>query len=116
MKHGGRHSLTRTALSGVAWLLAQNLGARLIGFASQIALAKILIPADFALLALAGTVVTIVGAVVAFGVEDVLLQRQKTLRFWTTAAFFTSLGLSLIGMLLVGAASPFAAKMYRTPE
>ena len=58
----------------------------------------------------------IVGVIANFGVDDVLLpQRQKTLRFWTTPAFITSLGLGVISMLIVAAAAPLAAAMYHAP-
>jgi O-antigen/teichoic acid export membrane protein len=96
-------------------LLAQNIGTRLIAFVSQIVLAKLLVPGDFGNLGLALTITTIVGVIANFGVDDVLLQRQKTLRFWTTPAFITSLGLGVISMLIVAAAAPLAAAMYHAP-
>jgi PST family polysaccharide transporter len=108
-------SLTRAALAGVGWLLAQNVGARVIGFGAQVVLARILLPTDFASLALAGTVTAIFGALVNFGIDDVLLQRQKAMRFWARPAFLTSLGLGLGCMLLVLAAAPLAARLYRAP-
>lgn len=108
-------SLGRTAISGVAWLMAQNVGARLVGFGSQLILARLLAPTDFAELALAGTITALVGVLASFGVDDVLLQRLKTLRYWSTPAFWTSLGLGGLSMLLVFAAAPVAAAMYRTP-
>ena len=110
-----RTGLTRTALAGVGWLLAQSVGARAIGFASQIVLARILAPTDFGSLALAGTVTAIFETLINFGVDDVLLQRQRTMRFWTTPAFVTSLGLGIASMLLVIAASPLAVHVYGAP-
>jgi O-antigen/teichoic acid export membrane protein len=107
-----RGGLTRKALAGVGWLLAQNVGARIISFASQIVLARILAPTDFASLALAGTVTVIFETLINFGVDDVLLQRQKTMRMWATPAFLTSLGLGVVSMLLVIAASPLAVRLY----
>jgi O-antigen/teichoic acid export membrane protein len=108
-------NLSRTAVAGLGWLLAQSVAVRFIGFGSQIVLAKILVPADFAGLALAGTVTALVGALVNFGVDDVLLQRQKTMNYWITPAFLTSLGLGVASMLLVLAAAPLAAMIYRAP-
>jgi O-antigen/teichoic acid export membrane protein len=111
----GGHSLARLTLAGVGWLLAQTVGARVIGFASQIVLARILVPTDFASFGLAGTITAIVGVLISFGVDDVLLQRQKAMAYWTTPAFLTSLLLGAASMLLVAAAAPFAAAMYRAP-
>lgn len=72
--------LTRRAVAGVGWLLGQNVGMRVILIASQIVLARILLPSDFAILALAGTVTSLFEALVSFGVDDVLVQRQRTMR------------------------------------
>ena len=111
-----RHkSLAANAVTGFGWLFAQNIGARAIGFLSQILLARIFAPADFATLALAGTVTAIVGVLANFGVDDALLQRQRSMRFWTMPAFITSLGLGLASTGLVIAAAPLAAKLYHAP-
>ena len=107
--------LARATLGGVGWLLAQNLGARFVGFGSQIVLARILAPSDFASLALAGTVTAVVGILANFGVDDVLMQRQRTLHVWTRPAFIISLALGIAGMLIVVAATPLAARIYRAP-
>jgi PST family polysaccharide transporter len=108
-------SLRRSALIGTSWLLAQNLGTRVISFASQIILAKLLAPDDFGTIGLALTVTTLAGVVANFGVDDVLLQRQKSLRFWAAAGFATSLGLSLLSFLGVVMLAPVAASIYRAP-
>ena len=103
-----RKELTRAVVAGAGWLVAQTVGARAISFASQIVLAWILAPTDFAILALAWTVTVIIDTLVNFGVDDVLLQRQRAMRFWTTSALLLSFGVGVAGMLLVVAASPLA--------
>jgi teichuronic acid exporter len=108
-------SLRRSALIGTSWLLAQNLGTRVISFASQIVLAKLLAPGDFGTIGLALTVTTLASVVANFGVDDVLLQRQKSLRFWASAGFATSLGLGLLSFLGVLLFAPAAAWIYRAP-
>ena len=110
-----RKGLTRAVVAGAGWLVAQTVGARAISFASQIVLAWILAPTDFAILALAWTVTVIIDTLVNFGVDDVLLQRQRAMRFWTTSAFLLSLGVGVAGMLLVVAASPLAVHLYDAP-
>lgn len=110
-----RGSLGRATLIGTSWLLAQNVGTRAISFASQIILAKLLAPSDFGTIGLALTVTTLASVVANFGVDDVLLQRQKSLRLWTAAAFVTSLGLGLLSFLGVVALAPLFAMIYRAP-
>lgn len=107
--------LTGRVFAGVGWLLGQNAGARIISLASQIVLARILLPSDFAALALAGTVTSLFEALISFGVDDVLVQRQRTMRYWAKPAFVTSLGLSIASMLLVIACMPVAVHLYEAP-
>ena len=110
-----RKGLTRAVVAGAGWLMAQTVGSRAISLSSQIVLAWILAPTDFAILALAWTVTVIIDTLVNFGVDDVLLQRQRAMRFWTTSALLLSLGLGVAGMLLVVAASPLAVHLYDAP-
>jgi PST family polysaccharide transporter len=108
-------NLGRSTLIGTGWLIAQNVGTRIIGFGSQILLAKLLVPADFGNLGLALTVTSIAMVMANFGIDDVLLQRQKTLRFWATPGFIASLGLGALSFAGVVAAAPFAAALYHSP-
>ena len=110
-----RTGLTRRVLAGVGWLLGQNVGMRVTLLVSQIVLARILLPSDFASLALAGTVTSIFEALISFGVDDVLVQRQRTMRYWARPALITSLGLSMAGMLLVVICMPIAVHLYQAP-
>jgi O-antigen/teichoic acid export membrane protein len=107
--------LTRRVFAGVGWLLGQNVGMRVIVFASQIVLARILLPSDFASLALAGTVIALFETLISFGVDDVLVQRQRAMRYWAKPAFVTSLGLGIASMLLVIACMPVAVHLYEAP-
>lgn len=107
--------LATSALSGFSWLFAQNVGARVVGFLSQIVIARIFAPADFATLALAGTVTAIVYVLANFGVDDALLQRHRQMRFWGTPALIVSLGLGLASMVVVLVAAPFASQLYHAP-
>jgi O-antigen/teichoic acid export membrane protein len=113
---GAARPLIRIAAVGVAWLMLESIGARIIAFASQIALAWLLLPEDFGAFGLALTVTSLALALANFGVEDVLTQRQRTIRFWVTPAFWISLGLGTLGMLAVLAAAPVAAAVYGVPE
>ncbi|WP_342629271.1 lipopolysaccharide biosynthesis protein [Nguyenibacter vanlangensis] len=108
--------LGRAATSGVLWLMIQSLAARGIGFVSQLALAWLLTPADFGVIGLAYTVFGIANALVSFGVDDVLLQRQKVMTLWSAPAFWICLSLGTLGMVGMLVAAPFAAAWYHSPE
>ena len=108
--------MARQAAAGVVWLALQSVAGRVAILLSQIALARLLLPADFGTVALASTITTIAGVLVGFGVDDVLLQRQKNLRLWEGPAFWINMGFALIGAVLVMAIAPFGAAAYRDPK
>lgn len=113
---GKPKSVGRATARGAAWLTLQTLSARVFSLLSQLVLAWLLVPSDFGLIGLAYTVTTMVRTLVSFGVDDVLLQRQRTIRLWQSSAFWATLGLSLLGMLTVFVAAPVGAALYHSPK
>lgn len=109
-------SLKREAVGGMAWLLAQSVVARGFTMGSQLVLAWLLSPNDFGTIGLATTVTALASAVVAFGIDEVLLQRQRTIGLWVTAAFWMSTVLSGAGFILVLLAAPWAGAVYHSAE
>jgi O-antigen/teichoic acid export membrane protein len=109
------YDLSRITFTGIGWVFFSNMSARLIGLGAQLLLALILLPDDFANFGLAGTVYAIIAVLVTFGIDDVLLQRSRSIRYWETPAFVISFVLGLVGMLLIMLAAPIAAKVYHAP-
>ncbi len=96
--------------------LAQNAVGRVCSLASQLALAALLSPADFGLIGLTYGVTTIVATLTNIGVEDVIIQRKRTLHLWSGAAFWINLGLATAGGLVILLLAPVAAIVYRQPS
>ena len=109
-------ALGRRALHGLVWMLAQNLAARACSVFSQLVLAALLRPEDFGVIGLTYTVTSIAAALTNVGLDDVVLQRERALRLWLGPAFWISLSLGLAAGLLVVAASPVAAAVYKAPD
>jgi PST family polysaccharide transporter len=105
----------RAATSGFLWLVVQSLASRVIGFVTQLILARLLLPEDFGIIGLALTVTTIANSLIGFGIDEVLLQRQKTIAYWETPAFWLSFGISFVGMLGMFTVAPLAAGWYHSP-
>jgi len=112
----GASGLGRAATSGFIWLMVQSFAARGIGFVSQLVLARLLLPADFGVIGLAYTVTGIANTLVSFGIDDVLLQRQRTITLWMAPAFWLSFGLGMLGMVAMVGAAPIAAHLYHSHE
>lgn len=105
-------SLRKSTASGIAWLTAQSLGSRALGFLSQLVLAWILVPSDFAKIGLAYTISGISAAIVGFGIEDVLLHRSRSISRWAASGFCVSLGLGFVGMFITLIAGYVGAAIY----
>jgi PST family polysaccharide transporter len=93
----------------------QSVGVRVAALFSQLVLAGLLPPSAFGLLGLATTVAALTSASVSLGVEDILLQRARSIPLWVSSAFWTALGCAAVGMVLMLIAAPAAAKAYGQP-
>jgi O-antigen/teichoic acid export membrane protein len=109
-------SFGQRAFQGLIWSLGQNGAARLLALGSQLLLARLLSSADFGLIGLAYSVQTTAVSLISFGVDDVILQRARTMRLWLGAGLIISLILASAGALLILAASPLAASLYEAPQ
>jgi O-antigen/teichoic acid export membrane protein len=108
-------SIGRATAAGMAWTLFQNVGSRFIGFFSQLVIAAILSPKDFGVIGLTYTVSSMGALLVGFGVDLVVLQRNKAIGLWLVPVFWATFGLGLAGGLLVVAIGPLAAMAYDAP-
>lgn len=105
-------SVASSARQGMLWLFGQSVVSRALQAAAQIALAWLLVPADFGLIGLAYTITAIVGGLFSLGFEDVLLQRHRGLRVWTGTVFWMSLAAGFLGGVALLLAAPMAASLY----
>ena len=108
--------IAQAALNGLAWLTLQSLGGRIVGLLSQLALAWFLSPSNFGIIGLVYAITNIANAIVNFGVDNVLLQRQRAMSFWVTPTFWTSLGLGCISFVLVLIIAPVSALIYHSSQ
>src|SRR5437870_1122481 len=67
----------RRTARGFAWLTAQTLGAKAVGFVGQIILAWYLAPDDFGLVGLALTVAAFAGLIQQAGLKEILIHRHR---------------------------------------
>jgi len=102
--------------TGAAWTVLFKLVDRCIGLVSTVILARLLVPADFGLIALATSLIAMLEVVGAFGFDTALVQRADARRehfdtVWTLNVLF---GLAT-GVVVVCLAWP-TARLYRDPR
>lgn len=102
--------------AGAVWMVGFKLLDRSIGLISTLILARVLVPQDFGVVAMAMSFVALLELATAFGFDVALIQKQTRDRdHWDTAwTFNVLLGLSVAGAMVAGA--PYVADFYRHAE
>jgi lipopolysaccharide exporter len=106
---------SRQVATGVTWAIAARVADRLIGFVSIAALARLLTPTDFGLVAMAGSVVAFIELLNAFGFDWALVRHPSPTEVHYNTAWTLRLVLGLATAVILLAISPFAAAFYRQP-
>lgn len=109
-------SLAQKATRGFAWLMLQTVGSKGVAFASEILLARWLTRADFGIRSDAMTVLAFAALLQDYGISQVLVHRQHRFARWANAAFWASVAIGLLGMLVMAVAAPLVARAYAAPE
>lgn len=109
-------SLLRTGVHALKWSVLGELGARVLGPLTFIVLARILLPADFGVVAAATVLISLAQVLCELGLAKALVQRPGDIAeaadtaFWLNAGF----GLLLMGALLLLA--PAVAAFFGEPR
>jgi PST family polysaccharide transporter len=107
-------TLTHQTASGFLWLVGQTVGSKLFSFGTQIALARLLLPRDFGLIALAYTAVAFAGVIRQTGIQQILIQRHQQFRRWVNPAFWFELTVGIATAIILAVASPVAAVVFHS--
>lgn len=108
--------LGRRAARGLAWMMSQTIGVKIVSLAANVVLAWFLVPGEAGLVGMSYIVLSIAGIVQYIGMQDVLVRRQAQLDRWITPAFWMSLAVGLLGGGLTALAAPAAAKLLGNPQ
>jgi lipopolysaccharide exporter len=108
--------LGRRMTTGAAWMIGLRFAVRSIGLVSMIVLARLLVPADFGLVAIATALSGAIAAMSEFGFQVALIQNQAADRRHYDTAWTLGIGRGLVvsGALAI-AAQPLAA-MFSDPR
>ncbi|MDH3978272.1 MAG: lipopolysaccharide biosynthesis protein [Gammaproteobacteria bacterium] len=109
-------NIKRKMAAGVGWMTLFKLAIRGLGLISTVILARLLVPADFGLVAMATSVVAAFELLMAFNFEVVLIQNQSAKRshYDTAWTFNVLFGLSIA--IIVASISGIAAEFFSEPR
>ena len=104
------------AARGVSFMMAQSLATRVFALVCQMALAYLLVPEHFGLIALADTIASFANMLQLIGVREVLVARHRRFRIYGNAGFWITLSTGLATAAIVAGAAPIAASVYGAPD
>jgi len=102
--------------SGAAWMVAFKLIDRGLGLVSTVVLARLLVPADFGLVAMATVIIAALQLLIAFSFDVPLIQNPNAGRDQFDTAWTINLLFSLGAAAILGALGYPAAEFYHEPR
>lgn len=103
------------ALSGLVWQFAQRLVSQLVSFVVTVILARLLMPSDYGVVALASMFITLLGTFTDGGLNAALIQKKDADELDYNTVFYTCLGLSIIIYGVIFFSAPLFASLYHNP-
>lgn len=105
-------NLKNKTLSGFTWKLAQKFLGQLFHFIVTVILARLLVPEDYGVVALASMFNVLVGIFINGSMDAALIQKKNADELDYNTVFYSSLFMSFViyGVVYVG--SPYVAKIY----
>ncbi len=110
------HDVSRKMAAGAAWMVLFKFAERSLGFISTLILARLLVPADFGVVAMATSFVAMLELLSAFGFDVALIRRRDTSRpHYDTAWTFNVIVGAVVAVAMVAAGGAIAT-FYRAPD
>ncbi|WP_198371314.1 oligosaccharide flippase family protein [Roseomonas rosulenta] len=103
--------LARTA-RGAGWVIAWRIATRLLGLFSMLVLARLLVPEDFGLVALATSLAFAIDSCLLIGVEDQIIRAQTPSRELYDTAFTMTVIRGVFVGVVVALAAPWTASFF----
>ena len=108
-------SLKKQALSGVFWSSLQLFGTQGIGLVVSIILARLLLPAEFGLIAMLGIFMGLAATLINSGLTSSLIRTEELDEEDYSTVFFFNLGVSCLLYIVFVLTAPWIAMFYNQP-
>ena len=112
----GEGVLASKTVIGAAWLLTWRMFSRSMGLVSTLILARVLVPGDFGIVAMATTFAAAVDALSQIGVQDALVRHLRDDRTLFDTGFTLQLGRAVITSAIIAGAAPAASVWFNEPR
>ena len=99
-------------INGAFWMLGSKLTERVLGLVSTLILARLLLPADFGLVAMAAPVIALVELLGAFGIDAALIQRSNPTQSHYNTAWTINILFGALITLFLWLLAPVAASFF----
>ncbi|WP_312789815.1 lipopolysaccharide biosynthesis protein [Sphingobacterium sp.] len=108
-------SLVKQAKQGMVWTFLQQFSVQLINFIVQIAMARILLPSDYGLIAMLTIFISVAQTLVDSGMTTSVIREKEINAIDYSTVFFTNLLISLTVYVIVFFIAPFVGVFYKQP-
>lgn len=106
------NELKQKAISGLFWQFGQKAASQIVSFVISVILARLLMPEEFGLVALAGMFTLFLGIFIECGFGSALIQKKDADDLDLNTIFWTQLSFSIIIYLIVYTISPYFANIF----
>ncbi|UCB42547.1 MAG: MOP flippase family protein [Dehalococcoidales bacterium] len=105
-------SLTRSVVHGAAWLGISQVFTQVFHLVSMVFLARLLLPDDFGITAMAAIITSLVSEVLSLGFNRAIIQRKEVTPSHLSTAFWIQWSLGIVFCLVTVAVSPLVASFF----
>jgi lipopolysaccharide exporter len=102
----------RTTIIGSAWMIGWRMVSRVLGLASTLILARVLVPADFGLVAMATAFSASVEALSQIGVSEALVRHEHNSRDVLNTGFTLNAARGALTALIIAGGAPVVASLF----
>lgn len=108
-------NIKNKVVGGLAWQFLQGLICQIVSFSVSVVLARLLMPSDYGVVAIAGMFLILTGIFINRGMGSALIQKKDADDLDFNTVFYIGLFLSLVLYFLVFILAPFISSLFSTP-
>lgn len=107
-------NIKEKALNGMIWMFMERIGAQIVTFIVSLVLARLLLPDDYGIIAIAQIFINLANIFVVDGLSSALIQKRTVDDVDYCTAFFTNLGFAIVLYIIIFICAPAIAKFYNS--